>query len=104
MNRRIRFAATLFAACSTAALAQQGTTLPPVRVTRFIAECAPLRLPAQRQVGEWTGLHNFDQVYAARERLMARIGRACQRHGVSRVQVVVRQGEPRVVAIALQTR
>ena len=105
MNRRIRFVAALFAAFATAAFAQQGTTtLPSVGVTRFATDCVPLRLPAQRQVGEWAGLHNFGQVYAARERLMARIGRACRRHGVSRVQVVVRQGQPGVVAIALQSR
>lgn len=104
MNRRIRFVAALFAACAAPAFAQQGSTLPPVRVARFVADCAPPRLPAQRQVEEWAGLHNFGQVYAARERLMARIGRACQRRGVSHVQIVVRQGEPRPVAVALPAR
>ena len=108
MNRRIRFVAALFAAFATAAFAQQGTTtLPSVGVTRFATDCVPLRLPAQRQVGEWAGLHNFGQVYAARERLMAGIGRACQRPGVGRVQVVMHrlaQGEPRIVAMAQPAR
>jgi hypothetical protein len=108
MNRRIRFAAALFAACATPAFAQEGaTTLPSVRVTRFVADCTSPRLPTQRQVGAWTGLHNFGQVYAARERLMAGIGRACQRRGVGRVQVVTHplaQGEPRIVAIAQPAR
>lgn len=104
MNRRIRFATALVAACAAGAFAQQGTAPLPDRGTSFVAECAPPRLPAQRQVGEWAGLHNFGQVYAARERLMARIGRVCQRHGVSRVQVVSGLGESRVAVIALQTR
>lgn len=108
MNRRTRFAVALFAACTVPAFAQQGaTTLPLVRVTRFVADCTSPRLPTQREVGEWTGLHNFGQVYAARERLMAGIGRACQRRGVDRVQVVMHplaQAEPRIVAIAPPAR
>jgi hypothetical protein len=109
MNRRIRFAAALFAACVAPASAQEGaTTLPSVRATQFVADCAHRSLPTQRQVGEWTGLHNFGQVYAARERLMAGIGRACQRPGVGRVQVVMHpqpaRGAPPLVALAPQTR
>ena len=108
MNRRIRFAAALFAVCTAPAFAQEGAAaLPSVRVTGFVADCTSPRLPTQRQVGEWTGLHNFGQVYAARERLMAGIGRACQRRGVARVQVVMHplaQGEPRIVAVAQQAR
>ncbi len=108
MNRRIRFAAALFVACAAPAFAQESpTTLSSVQVTRFTADCSAPRLPTQRQVGEWTGLHNLGQVYAARERLMAGIGRACQRRGVGRVQVVMNafpQGEPRLVAMAQQAR
>lgn len=108
MNRRIRFAAALFAACTIPAFAQQGaTTLSSIRVTRFVADCTSPRLPTQREVGEWTGLHNLGQVYAARERLMAGIGRTCRRRGVGRVQVVMHplpQGEPRIVAMAQQAR
>ncbi len=108
MNRRIHCAAALFAACIAPVFAQEGaTTLPSVRVTRFVADCTSPRLPTQRQVGEWTGLHNFGQVYAARERLMAGIGRACQRRGVGRVQVVTHplaDGQPRIVAMAQHVR
>ncbi len=108
MNRRIRFAAALLAACTAPAFAQEdATTLPSVRVTRFVADCTSPRLPTQRQVGEWTGLHNFGQVYAARERLMAGIGRACQQRGVGHVQVVMHPlapSEPRIVAMAQQAR
>ena len=108
MNRRIRFAAAVLAACTAPAFAHQSaTTLPSVRVSLFVTDCTSPRLPSQRQVGEWTGLHNFGQVYAARERLMAGIGRACQRPGVGRVQVVMHrlaQGEPRIVAMAQPAR
>ena len=107
MNRRFRVAAALLAACIAPAFALESATLPTVRVTAFVADCASPRLPTQRQIGEWTGLHNFGQVYAARERLMAGIGRACQRQGVSRVRVVMHpfaRGAPRIVAIARQTR
>jgi hypothetical protein len=108
MNRRIRFAAALVAACAVPAFAQEGlTTLPSIQVTRFVAECTSPRLPTQRQVAEWTDLHNLGQVYAARERLMAGIGRACRQRGVGRVQVVLQplaQGEPRIVAMARQAR
>lgn len=108
MNRCIRFAAVLFAACTAPAYAQEGvTTLPSIQVVRFFADCTSPSLPTQRQVGEWTGLHNFGQVYAARERLMVGIGRACQRRGVGRVQVVIHplaQGEPRIVAMAQHAR
>jgi hypothetical protein len=108
MNRRLRFAAVLLTACIAPAFAQEGAaTLPSVRVTGFVADCASPRLPTQRQVEAWTGLHNFGQVYAARERLMAGIGRACQGRGVDHVQVVMHrlsQGEPRLVAMARQVR
>ena len=110
MNRRLRFATALCAACVAPAFAQDGaTTLPSVRVvTRFVAECAHPSLPTQRQVGEWTGLHNFGQVYSARGRLMADIGRACRRPGIAHVQVAMHpdpaQGEPRFTAIALRPR
>lgn len=106
MNHRIRFTAGMFAACAMSAFAQEGaTTQPSVRVTGFVADCASPRLPTQREVSEWTGLHNFGQVYVARERLMAGIGRACRRRGAGRVQVTVHppaQGEPGTGAVAQQ--
>ncbi|CAM5614568.1 hypothetical protein [Rhodanobacter lindaniclasticus] len=84
MNRRTRFAVALFAACTVPAFPQAGPQdVPLVRGPRFGPGWQAPRLPTQREVGEWTGLHNFGQVYAARERLMAGIGRACQRRGVA---------------------
>lgn len=109
MNFRSCFAIALFAGCSPPAAAQEGlSTLPSVEVSGYVADCAHPSLPSQRRVGEWTGLQNFGQVYAARERLMAGIGRVCQRPGVGRVQVVMQaspaRGEPRFVAIASEKR
>jgi hypothetical protein len=106
MNRRFRFAAALCAACVAPAFAQEGqTTLPPIQVTQYVAECAHPALPVQRQVGEWTGLHNFGQAYAAREQLMADIGRACKRSGVERVQVATHpQIAPHFIAATQQAR
>lgn len=94
MDIRIAIAASLLAACVAPACAQDGPTpLPPVQAgALFVADCASPRLPSQRQVGEWTGLHNFGQVYGARGRLMVDIGRACQRPGVGHVQVVFENG------------
>ena len=108
MNRRLRFAAVLLTACIAPAFAQEGAaTLPSVRVTGYVADCASPRLPTQRQIEAWIDLHNFGQVYAARERLMAGIGRACQGRGVDHVQVVMRpiaQGETRLVAMVQPVR
>jgi hypothetical protein len=77
MNRRIRFAACLFAACTAPAFApgrrDHVAVGPGHRVRR---RWLPPRLPTQRQVGEWTGLHDFGRISAARERPVAGIGRA----------------------------
>ncbi|MDN5780679.1 MAG: hypothetical protein L0H23_01430 [Luteimonas sp.] len=91
MNSRTPlFAAVLLAACAAPALAQDDLpSLPAVQVVRFVAGCAHPVLPTQRDVADWTGLHNFGQAYAARGRLMAEIGRACQRPGISHVRVVM---------------
>jgi hypothetical protein len=92
MNTAIRIAAVL-ATVAAPAFAQD--SLPPIQVAPYVANCERPSLPTQRQVGEWTGLQNFGQVYAARERLMADIGRACQRPGVDRVKVVIEDGQGR---------
>lgn len=82
-------------------------SLPTVKAeaVRYVAACDRRSLPSQRDVGEWTGQHNFSQVYATRERLMAEIGRACQRGGIEAVQVVSRDGQaPRELQlVAIQT-
>jgi hypothetical protein len=90
-RRRARLAiVALLAACAAPAFAQDDglPSLPAVEATGFVADCARPGLPSQRQVGDWTGLHNPGQVYAARERLMADIGRACRRPGAAGVQVL----------------
>lgn len=99
MKLRIPLALGMLAALAMPACAQEPLpSLPPIQVAPFIAECAHTSLPSQRLVEEWTGLHNFGQVYAARERLMARIGRACQQPGVDRVQLVMHPGPRHGVA------
>lgn len=105
-RRRARFAiVAALAACAAPAFAQDDglPSLPAVEATGFVAECAHPSLPSQRQVGDWTGLHNLGQVYAARTRLMADIGRVCRRAGVTGVQVLAategRRAPERRVAI-----
>ncbi len=73
-------------------------SLPAVQAVRFVADCAHPVLPRQREVADWTGLHNFGQVYAARGRLMLGVARACRQPGIARVQVVMAAGTDRRVA------
>lgn len=96
MNIRIHVVLGLSVA-AWPAFAQPGqeASLPPVQVVPFVAECARPVLPSQRLVAEWTGLHNVGQVYAARERLMARIARTCRQPGIDRVRVVARPASQR---------
>ena len=65
-------------------------TLPAVKaeVILHVSDCDERVLPSQREVGEWTGQHNFSQVYATRQRLMGDIGRACQQAGIEQVHVI----------------
>lgn len=84
------------------------TAMPPIQVeaVQHVADCRHRVLPTQREVGEWTGQHNLSQIYATRQRLMAEIGRACQRNDVLQVQLVSRRQaaarEPQLVAIAIR--
>lgn len=72
-----------------AAHAGQPTTLPPVQAVRYLVDCsAPRSLPSQREVGEWTGEHNFYRVFQIRARLMTDVTRACRKPGIERVQLV----------------
>jgi hypothetical protein len=67
----------------------------------IVVDCAKPALPSQREVGEMTGQNNYSQVYATRARLMSEVRRACQREGITRVQLVMapRAREPaRMVA------
>jgi len=89
----------------TPALAQEPPPLPAIEVGAYVADCGHPALPSQRQVGEWTGLHNFGEVYAARERLMGDIARACRQPGTARVRVALEPahaaGDRRFVATTL---
>lgn len=106
MNRHLCIA-LLLAVTTTPAIAQESSqtlTTVQVRGALYVAECNHRVMPSQREVGEWTGLHNFGQVYAARERLVSDISRVCRRPGIARVQIV-RDEDPeegtRYVAVAL---
>ena len=77
MDIRIPLALGLTLAASAAA-AHEPPPLPAIEVGGYVADCGHPALPSQRQVGEWTGLHNFGQVCAARARLMGDIARACR--------------------------
>lgn len=106
MNTKIIIAITCLLVCA-AVSAQEPATLPAVQAqgVLHVFGCGARALPSQRQVGEWTGQHNFSQVYDTRQRLMADIGRACQRDGVDQVRLVgeaapVAAGGHRIVRIA----
>lgn len=108
MNRQICIAILLAASAMPAIAQESPRTLSAVEVrggVLYVTECSHRALPSQREVGEWTGQHNFSQVYDARERLMSDIGRECRRPGISRVQVIRGDGESReatrFVAVAL---
>lgn len=105
MHAMTTIASLLLLAISATAAAQQ--TLPPVQATQFVVDCERMAMPSQRQVGEWTGLQNFGQVYHARLQLVARIGHACRRPGIDRVQVVtnaVPDAADRALAVAFEPR
>jgi hypothetical protein len=65
------------------------TEVAPIRAAALLSfHCEARVLPTQRAVGEALGQYNFSQVYDSRARLMSEVGRACQRRGVERVDVV----------------
>ncbi len=93
MNIRTCIIAAVFAATVAPAAAQEpAQSLEAVKVeaVRYVVDCDNRSLPSQREVGEWTGQHNFSQVYAARQRLMAEIGRSCKKADVDQVRIVSR--------------
>ena len=101
-------AALVLAAIAAPAAAQKPTpSLPPVtaQAVLYVADCQQRALPSQREVGEWTGQHNFSQVYATRQRLMSEIGRACQQSGVEQVRVVLQtSASPAMELVAVASR
>jgi hypothetical protein len=93
MNTRssIAAAALLSIACAASA-GEPLPSLPPVQAVHQVFDCrAPRSLPPQAAVGEWLGLHNVGQVYAARGRLMGDVARACRKPGVARVDLVLQR-------------
>lgn len=94
MNAHLFFAGLLLiaveaAGCAPAATAGETQSLPQVQAVQYVFDCQVRALPSQRQVGEWTGQHNFSQVYATRQKLMAEVARACNKTGIERVNVVM---------------
>lgn len=62
-------------------------TAPAIHAQDGLTIACPVRhLPSQQAVGKALDLHNFEQVYSAREKLMRYAQRACD-HGAARVLV-----------------
>lgn len=72
-------------------------SLPAVRAdaVHYVFDCGARTLPTQRAVGEWTGQHNFSQVYDTRQRLMGEVARACGRDGIEQVHLVLEPPQAR---------
>lgn len=69
--------------------------LQPIQAVRIVVDCDTRALPSQHAIGEMLGQHNFSQVYASRARVMAEVGRACQRPDTERVGLVLVNDPPR---------
>ena len=80
----------LGATFTVSAQAADTATLPGVKTQaiRYVFDCQQRSLPSQRLVGEWTGQHNFSQVYDTRERLMGDVARACNTPGIEHINLV----------------
>lgn len=94
MNAKLISASLLLIAfegpgCAPTAIAGETQSLPQVQAIRYVFDCQARALPSQREVGEWAGQHNFAQVYATRQKLMAEVARACNKHGIERVGLVL---------------
>lgn len=104
---RLGLAGLLLATASAVAGEPPVTEVAPIRAAALLSfQCEARVLPTQREVGEALGQNNFSQVYASRARLMSEVGRACQRRGVERVDVVLQpMAAPRhdVRYLAMQT-
>ena len=102
-TRHLLAAMVLSAIAAPVAAQKPAASLPPVTAqgVLYVADCEDRALPSQRAVGEWTGQHNFSQVYATRQRLMAEIGRACQQTGVEQVRVVMETRAPAMDVVAI---
>jgi hypothetical protein len=92
MNTKHAIATLILLGATFTVSAQEAdtATLPGVKTQaiRFVFDCQQRSLPSQRLVGEWTGQHNFSQVYDTRERLMGDVARACNKPGVEHINLV----------------
>lgn len=87
---RLGLTGLMFATAATMAGEPPVTEVAPIRAAALLTfNCEARVLPTQREVGDALGQYNFSQVYASRARLMSEVGRACQRQGVERVDVVL---------------
>lgn len=73
---RITTATCLAGGLLASAPTRAGSDISPPQV---VIDCAQLKLPTQREVGELLEQHNFAQVYASRAALMAEARRICLR-------------------------
>lgn len=64
----------------------------------IVIDCARPALPSQQEVSMLTGIENYGQAYAARERLMRQGLRACKR-GAAEV-VIVRKPQTNAPVVA----
>lgn len=88
---RLGLTGLMFATAGAMAGEPPVTEVAPIRAAALLSfQCEARALPPQRAVGEALGQYNFSQVYDSRARLMSEVGRACQRQGVERVDVVLR--------------
>lgn len=71
----------------------------PTQAPGIVIDCARPSLPSQDEVSSLTGIENFGQAYAARNRLMQQGLRACKR-GAKHV-VIVSPSQPRSEAPAV---
>lgn len=92
MKTRFYIATLALAAFAAPVAAQEPTqSLPTIHADAIlhVFDCANRSLPSQREVAEWTGQHNFGQVYDTRKRLMGEVARACNRPGTGEVALVL---------------
>lgn len=90
--------ALILALALTAALPASATE-PPAQTPGIAIDCARPALPSQEEASMLTGIENFGQTYAARNRLMQQGLRACKR-GAKHV-VIVSPSQPRPDAPAV---
>lgn len=90
---------TLILALALIAALPANAAEPQAQTPGIVIDCAAPALPSQQDVSTLTGIDNFGQTYAARNRLMQQGLRACKR-GAKHV-VIVSPSQPRQDAPAV---